>query len=1136
MAEPSSRRVEELFHQAVDLGPSQQAAFLDEQCAGDTDLRAAVEELVGLDRKARQDELLLRSPLEGVRQSLAAPPHPPTIARYRVVRVLGEGGMGTVYEAEQDSPRRTVALKVLRPVLASAPLLKRFAQEAHILGRLHHPGIAQVYDASVAEGGQPYFAMELIAGVHPDQYAREHALDSRGRLELIAKVCDAVQHAHEKGVIHRDLKPGNILVEASGQPKVLDFGVARATDADLATTTARTEAGQLLGTLAYMSPELVAADPAAIDQRSDVYALGVLLYELLAHRLPYGLEQLPLPEVARVIREYEPSRLGSIDARLRGDVETIVAKALEKDKARRYASAGDLASDIRRYLNHEAIHARPASALYHLRKFARRHKAVVGGVLGVIAALAAGAAVSVVYAVRAEHNAQVARLNERKARYESYRARLAAAGAALSNHDVADAARQLDGAPEELRGWEWTHLHSRLDDSSGVLQTAADGSVFLLGGPEGLRVGTVTAAGVRVTDSDGRECLTLSLGPVSQASLVQTRGGVWVVEVVGERVVRLRDAVGRVRAVVDGPGNARPVLVDVSPDGMQAAAVWDMAPRGRTNVIEVYETTSGKRRAACGGHEGGTWGLAFSPDGRQVASCGEDNRACLWDAATGALTAEMRGHESKVRHLGFRPDGARLLTGSADGTVRQWDVKSGKEVEPPYERHTGEVLVAAYSPDGRLIASGGTDRVVRVWRATGRDDVAVLHGHARDVSDLAFSADGGRLASASRVADGWSGDGGVRFWEVSLGAGLPVLHGHASYVYPVACSPDGRWIASGSWDKTVRLWDARTGEACAVLRHPDVVFTLAFAPDSSWLVTGCDEDAHLRIWSLATGELRQLLDAPGNRTTGLAVSPDGRGLAACDIERKMRIYEVATGRVVASGTGSALAYGPDGRWLAGAGEDNRVLCLWDARTLRPAARFSGHTAGIASVAFSPDGRRLVSTGGNDRTVRVWDVFSQDTGAGRVLEGHTDEVFAAVFHPGGTRVASAGRDRAIWLWDLASGEEVARLQGHRNYVWSLAFSPDGATLVSGSGDDTVRLWDTAPLAKRILARREGAALRPEAERLVERLFREKKAPAEVVAALRADGSLSEPLRRAANRAVLRRTLHPQVAPGNQRDPR
>jgi eukaryotic-like serine/threonine-protein kinase len=324
------------------------------------------------------------------------------IGRYRIIRILGEGGMGTVYEAEQDQPRRGVALKVIKASLASPELLRRFDQESQALGRLHHPGIAQIYEAGSAEtpgGRQPFFAMELIRGLPLTQYANQRKLDIRQRLLLMIQVCDAVQHAHQRGIIHRDLKPGNILVEETGQPKILDFGVARATDCD-AEATRQTDVGQILGTLAYMSPEQVLADPLALDTRSDVYALGVILYELLAGKLPYKLSR-QLPQAIRIIQETDADPLSSVSRVFRGDIETIVTKALEKDKNRRYASAADLAGDMRRYLDDQPITAKPASTSYQLEKFARRHKALVTGVAAVFLALVLGVIASTREAVRA---------------------------------------------------------------------------------------------------------------------------------------------------------------------------------------------------------------------------------------------------------------------------------------------------------------------------------------------------------------------------------------------------------------------------------------------------------------------------------------------------------------------------------------------------------------------------------------------------------------------------------------------------------------------------------------------------------------------------------------------------------------
>jgi WD40 repeat protein/predicted Ser/Thr protein kinase len=1081
MADEQEDRVEALFHQAADLPAHEQRAMLDGACAGAPDLRAAVERLLADDVRLRGDggaAAFLDSPV--VRPSrpptnapAAAPPPalPAQIGHYRILRLLGEGGMGVVYEAEQDSPRRRVALKVIRAGLMSPALLKRFAHEADILGRLHHPGIAQIHEAGVAADGQPFFALEFIRGLPLDEYARLRKLATAECLDLVARVCDAVQHAHDQGIIHRDLKPGNILVDETGQPKVLDFGVARATDADLRTSADRTRTGQLVGTLSYMSPEQVAADPAALDQRSDVYTLGVILFELLAGRLPYQVEHLSLPEVARIIREQEPSRLGSIDLRLRGDVETITAKALAKEKARRYQSAADLAADIRRHLRHEPIRARPTSALYQLKKFTYRHKALVGGVAGVMAALVIGLIGTLLFAAReaqqrtqAEYNARVANDERQVSLYQAYRARLAAASVALQNHDVADAARHLQEAPEALRGWEWRHLHSRLDDSSAVLPAPA-GVSFLSQG-QGLHLAILGSQSVRLVDIQSRRERTVTFS--------DPNGGVWnisyapdgllLLEEIAHRV-RLRDETGKVRTGIEAPAGAILTKMCLSPDLNRIAVGWN-TPAGIS--IRVYDS-SGKELARSP-HSARLWALVFSPNGARLASTSDDGTARLWDASNGRPIGPPLHHPGNIKVLcaAFRPDGARLVTTSADGTVCQWDSETGAAVEPPYERHAGEVWSAVYSPDGQWIASGATDRTVRLWKATGRYEALVLHGHTGKVAQLRFTADGHRLASVSE-------DGTARLWEADPQAGLPVLRGHTSYVYPVAYSPNGQWIASGAWDGTVRLWDALTGEPGPVLLHPNIVWALAFSPDGSWLVSAGDADTDLRIWDVATGRLRRKIPGSGKDMRSIAVSPDGARIAATAWDQEARAHRVleidaATGRELFSWKGTAYAYSPDGKWLAGRAADGLTVLLWDAQTHEVSASFPGHEGEVSGVAFSSDSRYLASCS-LDRTVRVWEI---DGGKCRVLRGHTDEVFAVAFHPDNTRLATAGRDRAVWLWDLANGEEVARLAGHTNYVWSLAFSPDGQTLVSGSGDGTVRLWDTQPLAKRYQARRRNAA--------------------------------------------------------------
>lgn len=416
----------------------------------------------------RADTVSMAPTPGGDRVSADEPPVPKVIGRYRVLRKIGQGGMGTVYEAEQFSPKRTVALKVIRPGLTNRSLLRRFEQETQVLGRLQHVGIAQIYEAGTADAGygpQPYFAMELVRGGSLRDHISRHNLGTRARLELMAKICDAVHYAHQRGVIHRDLKPGNILVDSTGQPKILDFGVARATDADVQATTMQTDVGQLIGTLAYMSPEQVAANPFDLDIRSDVYALGVITYEMLAGGLPYDLANKMIPEAARIIREDDPTRLSVVNRVFRGDVETIVAKTLEKDKGRRYGSAAELGDDIRRYLGDEPIVARPPSTVYQLQKFAKRNKPIVVGVCGIFVALVAGIIVSTIM----YKNAEAARRSAVAARDDAQRERdraLAAERRAEDNFSLARNAvdRYLNGVAEspELKAHGLESLRRKL--------------------------------------------------------------------------------------------------------------------------------------------------------------------------------------------------------------------------------------------------------------------------------------------------------------------------------------------------------------------------------------------------------------------------------------------------------------------------------------------------------------------------------------------------------------------------------------------------------------------------------------------------------------------------------------------------
>ena len=1120
--------------------------------------------------------------------------------RYRVRREIDRGGMGRILRVWDGSLRRPLAMKVMlqgtHPSTsgdgsANHRHLSRFLDEAQITGQLDHPGIVPVHELGLDEHGHLFFTMRLVRG----RSLREvFELLREGReawslprvLGVLLKVCEALAFAHSKGVVHRDIKPGNVMVGRFGETYVMDWGLAKVmgqpdhrdlrpadATADLTRSdvhTDRTELGRLtpnsplvtmdgtaVGTPAYMSPEQAAGRSDELGPRSDVYSVGALLYELVTGCMPYvgdGRHVSP-HSVLAAVRAGPPTPIEKLAPEVAPELCAICEKAMAREPGDRYADMGEMAEELRDYLEGRVVASYEAGTWAELRKWIGRNRTLsavvvvallaLTGALGwalmerddaIRKTLAEGAALSAareaaeaarvaeqqavdnaVAAVEAQRSAEEAGRREATAaastRTSSYMASIGAAEGHLNHRELDAAARLLDACPPELRGWEWSLLERQRDSSLARLDDHTDEVLDVAFGPGGRTLASVSRDGTaRIWDTDG-------------------------------------PALRRTLSIDDGSLDA----LALHPDGRTLAVavrLW-----GQSSEVRLFDMASGeflRTLRLAGTERRAILDLVFDPAGHNIYAATDAGRIAYWPLDSGTPRAFLRLHSAAITSLAFDRSGRRLLSGSSDQSAIVWQVDSGlPDLDLP--GHDTAVLAVASSPAADLVATGCADGSVHVFDL-GQPEraLSVLIGHAGPVTSLAFSADGTRIVSASA-------DHSLRVWDTYEGEAIGELLGHDAAVSACAAADSGHLFASASADGSLRLWDPeRAGGQRRLEGHGDPIAALS-RPSAGGLLASVAHDGELRVWNLAEGLTLASRMLPGRRPGAIALSSDGSLLALAEpaeanrpgntlalwdttdevawrrpptriavgdsridtlvfareglqlaggsIDGQVRVWDASRGEQIGGhhahgGAVQSLAFHPSEPWLASGGSDDQLVMydlargevLWSRPGLGAAAR---------ALAFAPDGRRLAVARG--REVLLLD--SAAPGDATVLQGHQEEVLAVAWHPSQTRVASAARDGTIRVWNSDTCFALITLRPGQAAP-SIAFDASGLSLVAALGRDVVA-WDVGdpgPAWRRRLATLDAARL------TLAGLLDKLRDPREVTAQLERDRALPPVLRR------------------------
>jgi serine/threonine protein kinase/WD40 repeat protein len=1031
------------------------------------------------------------------------------IGRYRLLREIGHGGCGVVYMAEQEEPvRRTVALKVIKLGMDTKQVVARFEAERQALAVMDHPSIAKVLDAGATESGRPYFVMELVRGLPITDYCDQNKLPTGERLKLFIQVCQAIQHAHQKGIIHRDIKPSNILVtlhdpDKSGVPKVIDFGIAKATQGRLTDQTLFTAFEQFIGTPAYMSPEQAEMSGLDIDTRSDIYSLGVLLYELLVGKTPFGPKELlasGLDQMRRVIREQDPvrpsTRLSTMKAGeltttaerrrtdppklihlVSGDLDWIVMKCLEKDRTRRYETANGLARDIGRHLDNEPVAARPPSAIYQVHKFIRRNRVIASAATAIATVLVLGIAVSAWEALHARR----AEREQSRLLQEAQSARREATGQLWRSYLAEARALRVSGqAGRHFESLAALRKAAAIQPSLALRNEAIAGMVLpdiqWLGGKDFSKTRQSAslqptleryavrdqsgAVSVRRVIDDGELARLPTLSPVASVGTFSQDGRFLPVHYLDGHC-RIWDWAKPAIAIETDIGN----ISDFAPDN-RTVGLTDT-----TNIV-LYDASSGKKLNSISLDglvtlRSSSW-LRFDPSSQRLALFvpQAETNVLILDTRTGQTLKTLQ-HADYVYDTAWHPDGTLLATACADKTIHIWDTTTGERLRM---WRSDSCISVGFNHRGNVLASSGWDGYTRLWDfASGRELIGIYKsGHI-----IGFDSDDLRLGISY-----WDGTG-LGFLEVDSGKGLHLLHeepkGTSSGGPGPIMDSRGKFLAFRT-EEGVGLWDLQTAHQTSRLRLDKQKCLIGFDSNAQNLVlTGVEGLFRCPIAHASTSDLPIcgnpiLMNADcADPTAGRMgwLSADGKICAIVGDDRcqvfSTETFQKQSETAIQPGM-RFIDISPDGLLIASGAWQHRGVKVWKVQTGELVKELP-HDEATATVAFSPDNHHLVTA-----TVEkycFWDVGSWSLARSFPQEPSNDFCPMMAFSPDGKTFAGTHSRNKIRLFDAATGQILADLEApNSRFITGLAFNRDGTQLAASESQDALRLWDLKEIRKEL----------------------------------------------------------------------